>query len=414
MKKNSFTANDVLLLLGVLLLGLILAAGLLALNWFVARSFGTGVDFLSAWNGARAFLFENSDPYSPAIANKAQVEFYGRAARPGEYPFALDIPFPLLILLFPFALLPDSLWARAAWMTLSEIGLFLLILFPFRLADWRPPRWFLALLFACALTWYFSVAALLDGSFSILLALALVGALLAMRDFNDELAGFLLAVSAVKWETTALPWAMLFLAALTVRRWRVFAGMGMTWFVLGVIASFIYPAWFWPYARAVAANWRAEDLLTPARFLTEWFPVSGKGLTLLIVSLLLLILVIEWFAALRGRDFRRVVWAFALAIPIAPLLGFSNTFANLAPLVFSFAFILPFAWMRWEKRPCITLTLLLLLFFAFPFVFSFAIRSSVSPLLVEGGAFPVFAHLDIPRSVLDSLVCCAPSSNLAR
>lgn len=384
LNRTKFSFQDFRILLALILLGLILAAGLVILNWYFASQFGAGADFLPAWNGAHAFLVENADPYGSTIAEFIQQEIYGRAARAGERPFALDVPFPLLILFFPLALIPDPAWARAVWMTLSEIGLILLAVFSLRLADWKPRLWFSVLLLAFALTWLFSASALLDGSFSILLTLALVGALLAMRGFNDELAGILLAISAMKWEVTLLPWVLLILAALTARRWRVFIGMAMTWFVLGAIAFLIYPDWFWPYARAVAANWRADDLLTPARFLEEWLPNFGANLSLLIISVLLLILVIEWFAALRGKDFRRVVWVFALAIALAPLLGFSNTFASLAPLVFSFAFILPFAWERWEKRPYLIITIIVTLFFVFPLGIRY---SSIPTFLADGLTF---------------------------
>lgn len=381
MKPNRFSLRDLSTLLALTLLGLVLAAGLVALNWQLARQFGSGADFLPAWNGARAFLFEDADPYGKALAERTQIEFYGRVARPGEFPFALDVPLPLLILFIPFAFIPDPAWARAAWMALSEAGLVLLVLFSLRLADWEPRRWFSVLLFACALTWFYSVAALLDGSLSILLALALVGALLAMRGFNDELAGFFLAVSAMQWETTLLLWSLLVLAALVVRRWRVFSGIGMTWFVLGAVSFLIKPDWFWPWMRAVAANWRADGRLVPARFLEGWLPNFGANLSLLVVSILLLILVVEWFAALRGRDYRRVAWVAALAVALTPLLGFSNTFANLAPLVFSFIFILPFIWERWEKRSYLLLAVVVLLFSAFPHVIRyFSVPSSSDAL----------------------------------
>ncbi|MCZ2289030.1 MAG: glycosyltransferase 87 family protein [Anaerolineales bacterium] len=381
MKPNRFSLRDLSTLLALTLLGLVLAAGLVALNWQLTRQFGSGADFLPAWNGARAFLFEDADPYGKALAERTQIEFYGRVARPDEFPFALDVPLPLLILFIPFAFIPDPTWARAVWMALSEAGLVLLVLSSLRLADWEPRRWFSVLLFACALTWFYSVAALLDGSLSILLALALVGALLAMRGFNDELAGFFLAVSAMQWETTLLLWSLLVLAALVVRRWRVFSGIGMTWFVLGAVSFLIKPDWFWPWMRAVAANWRADGRLVPARFLEGWLPNFGANLSLLVVSILLLILVVEWFAALRGRDYRRVAWVAALAVALTPLLGFSNTFANLAPLVFSFIFILPFIWERWEKRSYLLLAVVVLLFSAFPHVIRyFSVPSSSDAL----------------------------------
>lgn len=413
LKQTKFSFRDFQILLALILLGLILAAGLVTLNWWLARQFGAGADFLPVWNGVRVFLFENADPYNQTISQQIQMEFYGRAARAGEYPFALDIPFPLLIIFFPFAFISDPFWARAIWMTLSEVGLVFFVIFSLRLADWRPPRWFTVLLLAFALTWFFSLSAFFDGSFSILLALALVGALFAMRDFNDEMAGFLLAISAMKWEMTLLPWLMIILAALTARRWRVFASMGMTWFVLSAIAYLVYPDWFWPWMRAVAANWRADDIFTPTIFFQMWIPEQGARLWLLIGSIFLLILVIEWFSALRGKDYRRVVWVFALALAFAPLLGLSNTFANLAPLVFSFTFILPFAWERWKKYSYLILTLFVLLIFAFPI---FLRLSNIASPLADGLTFllpPVLTILGLywvrwyvvrpPRTWLDGV-----------
>lgn len=370
MKKQSITFKDIQSVFAVALLALILLAGLLAFNWWLAGQYGAGADFLPAWNGARTFIFEDTDPYSQTVAEKTQKAVYGRAARAGEFPYALDVPFPLLILFFPLAFVPDPTWARAVWMTLSEFGLLLLTTFSLRLADWRPKSWFSFLLLAFSLTWFYSVAALLNGSLSILLTLALISALITMRDFNDELAGFLLAIAAMKWEVTLLLWLFIVMGAYSAKRWRVFAGLGMTWFVLGAIGFLFYPNWIWPYLRAVTANLRANDSLrvTLALFLQKWIPAYGARLAQAVVAVLILIFVIEWFSALRGKDFRRVAWVAALVLAVTPLIGFgeATTFANLAPLVFSFVFILPFAWERWEKYPYLVISLITFLFFVFP------------------------------------------------
>ncbi len=393
MKKNAISFREILSILAIALLIAILVAGLLVFNWWIANQFGAGADFLPAWNGSRAFLFDNFEPYSRTVTERTQLEIYGRVAREGEFPYALDIPFPLLLLYFPFALIPDPIWARAAWMSVSEIGLLALSTLALRLTDWRPPRWFTLVLLGFSLTWYYSVAALLDGSSSILLVLALVGALFALRDFNDEAAGILLAASAMKWEASLLLWLFVFLGAYFVRRWRVFAGFAMTWIILGGVAFLIYPAWVWPWLRSVAANWRADDILTPIRFFTVWFPEYGMRLALVIVASLLLILVLEWIAAWRSRDFRRVAWAAALSLAVTPLVGLSTTFANLAPLVFSFVVILPFAWERWPKRPYLILSLFCLVFFAFPLVIRWELAAD--PFRADGLIFLLLPALTI-------------------
>ena len=366
MKKQSFTFRDFQTAVALVSLGIVLAAALVTLNWWLARQFGTGADILPAWRGARAFLFERTDPYGQGIAERTQLEVYGRAASEGEYPYALDVPFPLLILFFPLALIPDPVWARAVWMSLSEIGLLALVVLALRLADWKPKEWFRLLLMVFALAWFYSVTALLDGSFSILMTLAIVGALASLRSQNDEAAGMLLAMASMKWEAALLLFLFVFAGVYLSRRWSVLAGYAMVLIILSGVGFLAYPGWGWPYLRAVAANLRADNVLTLHRFLTHWLPDSGARLVPLIISILLLVLVLEWFTALRSNDFRRVMWTAALSLAITPLVGFSTTFANLAPLVFSFAVILPFAWERWEKRPYLVLLLFVFLFSAFP------------------------------------------------
>ncbi len=393
MKKPTLTFKDIQSLLTFILLGFILATGLVVFNWWIAGQYGTGAEFLSPWNGARAFLFENSEPYGHTIAGRTQLEVYGRAAREGEFPYELDIPFPLLLLFFPFAFIPDPIWARAAWMSVSEIGLLGLATLALRLTDWRAPRWFSLVLLGFSLTWFYSVAALLEGSLSILLALAIVGALASLRDFNDEVAGILLAVSAMKWEAALLLWLFIFIGAYSAWRWRVFAGFAMTWIILGGVAFLIYPNWIWPWLRSVAANWRADDLLTPVRFVSAWLPEYGARLVPVILASLLLILAIEWFAVFRSKDFRHVAWVAALSLAITPLVGFSTTFANLAPLVFSFAVILPFAWDRWEKRPYLVLSIFCLIFFTFPLVIRWYLISD--PFLADGLIYLLLPALTI-------------------
>ncbi|MBV6395481.1 MAG: hypothetical protein HFACDABA_01057 [Anaerolineales bacterium] len=348
--------------------GLILVSALILGNGWLAGQFGTGEEILPAWNGSRAFLFEHADPYSKTIMERTQIEVYGRAARGEEYPYALDIPFSLLILFFPLSLIPDPVWARAVWMSLSEVGLIALVLLALQLTDWKPKGWFRILLILFSLGSFYSIVALLDSSLSILLTLAVVGALALLRTQNDEAAGMLLAIASFKWEVTLLLFIFVVIGAYLSHRWHVFIGYIMVWVVLGGVSYLLYPTWGWPYLRSITANLRADDAHTLAKYLSAWNPASGSNIALLLISILLLILVLEWFAALRSNDFRRVTWAAALSLAITPLAGYSTTFANLAPLVFSFVVILPFAWERWAKRPYLVLFLLCFIFFSSPYL----------------------------------------------
>jgi hypothetical protein len=372
--------------------------GVLVFNWWIAGQFGAGEDILPAWNGARAFIFEQTDPYSQTVAERTQHEVYGRAAHEGEYPYMLDIPFPLLLpllipllvikflsLYFPFIVIPDATWVRAIWMLLSEIGLLSLVTLAFRLTDWQPKRWFMLLVLVFSLLWYYPVIALLSGSLSILLILALMGALISLQAFNDEAAGILFAIASFHWQVTLVLWLFIFTGVFLARRWRVLFGFAMTWIVLGGVSFLVYPGWVWPYLRAVVENIRAGEWLTPVRFLVVWFPAYGVFLAQGLAVLMILVLVIEWFGALRSDNYRRVAWAAALSLAVSPLLGFSTALSNFAPLVFAFAVILPFAWERWEKRSYLVLAIFCLIFFAFPLIVRW--QFSTQPFLADGLVF---------------------------
>jgi len=367
-KNDPPSLRDVLFLIGVIALGVALAIGWVTLNYELAKRYGSGAEILPVWYGVRAFLVERVDPYGLAVAEQIQRAVYGRPARLGEFPFALDIPFPLLLLFFPLAPIPDPLWGRAAWMTLSQAGVVLLALLPFRILEWRPAPWLIALLIGFALFWSYSLEAFWSSSFSVVLTLLLLQAFLLMYEGNDELAGILLAVSAMKWEYTALLWALLLLVVWITKRWRVVVGLAMGWLVLGAASFLINPGWLWPYLRAVAVNWRADAWLNTHSFLAEWFPRSAEPLTWLITALLLLLLLLEWFAAVRHSEAPRLLWSLGLGVAITPLIGLPTGPAHVAPLIFSLSVAIPFAWLRWDRFANGLIAGMVLLFFVLPWL----------------------------------------------
>ncbi|MEW6028307.1 MAG: hypothetical protein AB1554_02365 [Chloroflexota bacterium] len=346
---------------------LVLAAlvGLFFLNRWLAERFPPGEDFLAPWLGARAFLFERTDPYGGTVAAKVQAEVYGRLARSTEFPYALDVPFPILLFYFPFALISDVNSARAAWMLVSELALIGVIPLTLNLIEWRPRPLFYAALLLSPFASYYGATALLSGSAAPLLVALLALAVLLLQYGNDEGAGVLLALTAFHWEATLLLWAFLAVGIYLTRRWRVAAGFSMTQIVIGGIAFLVYPDWVWPFLRAVTANLRAEDTLTLTVLFTRWWPEYGARLALGAIAFLLIVLFVEWAGALRG-DLKRFVWAMCLSLAVTPLIGFSATFANLSALLFALPVIAHLAWERWGRNGYLAASLFLLLFFALP------------------------------------------------
>lgn len=305
-----------LLLLAVALVVTILVVG----NYFLAQALPPGGDFSLLRTAGRSFLFERIEPYSANVPASVQREVYGRLALPGEKPYILDVPFHIMPLFFPLALIPDAAWARSAWLVALEIALLAWLVMSLRLAGLRAPSSFAATVIACLFGAYASVAALQAGSVSILLAAAYAGILVSLRAQLDELAGVLCVLAGFEWQVGGPFLLFVILSAIWARRWRVLVGAGMMAFVLGTISVLIYPEWMLPFLRAAWNNLRSEYGLSTGRVFTSLWPEAGGTLAWALAALLALAVGAEWGAS-RGTDFRRVVWVACLTLACTPLLG---------------------------------------------------------------------------------------------
>lgn len=393
--KPSTPFKNFLSLLPLIMLGLILFAGLVFANRLLADRYGEGEELLPAWNGARAFLFEKLDPYSDTIKERTQSMVYGRAAHDGEAPLALDIPFPILILYFPFALIPDVLWARATFMALSELGLLALILLTLRLLDWRPRDWFLAFFSVLCFASFFTLNSILAGSPAILITLGIVGAMQAIRDENDEVAGILLALASFHWQAMILLWLFVIVGIYLARRWRVFMGYAMVWIILGGITFVTFmsnPGWFIPFLRALASNLRVDSGLALAPILSQWVPLPFQNYLWTISLALMIFLGVEWVGAIRGADAPRLMWVAGLSLAVTPLAGFQTTISNLAPLVFSILCILPFMRERWCAYSSAIISAFTLILLALPYYLQWHFKGSA---LADESTYLAFSALII-------------------
>lgn len=312
--RNTFTVLF-FVFFAVAMLGGLFWANLL----YVQRS-SASTEFLPFWVGANNLLLEGVTPYGEFTTYEIQKMVYGRVAGPGELPLRVNIPLPLFLLFLPFGAVGDMELARAAWMVILEIGLVLLVVFSLRLAQWRAhPLWMFFLVLFGAF-WAASVESLLAASMAILLAVFLLGAMLALRASLDELTGMLLAFSFFNLEMGGL--LLLFLLAwITLNgRWRIWAGLLMTLTLLVGVAFIIDSEWVWGFARAVWLNWHASMTPTTFSLFTGWFPGLGERMAWGLAFVVLLLLMVE-----TGQAFRRGnlqwAWLACLAAAATPLVG---------------------------------------------------------------------------------------------
>ena len=361
--SKSLTSRDYLFIALVVVLFFIISAGLTYANLSLPNG---GGDFLRHWAGGRAFIFEQTEPYTLYVPEVVQKLVYGGSGLPdGEPPFILDTPFHLLLLYFPLSLLPDPVIARAIYTLILEWALFGLVVLSLRLTEWTVPRWFSVLFFLFSVLNFYTFQAILAASPILILGLLYAGVLFALRHEQDELAGALMALSLYYWEA-GLPFLILMLwRSYKERRMRVFAGFGMLSVVLLFISFLVYPGWILPYLRAGMNNLNAVFGFSIITALQNLLPSYGKYLAWGVIVLLVFALGYEWNASQYG-DERRLYWTACLTLAATPLLGFRTEFWNLSVLIIPIAFMFAVIYDRWNQIGAWLILLFLAVFFALP------------------------------------------------
>ena len=311
---------------------LLLVGVLFAINYALTPKLSGGEDFLVPWMGARTFLFEHNNPYTSDFSEEIQIEIYGHSARDGEYPYRLDIPFHLLFFYFPFALIKDFALARALWMSFAEMALFGVGLLSIYLADWKISNLNLTLFFTVLFFSFYGFYPLLAGSSAIFTALILLLSLIAFREKWDEILGILLLFSSIHLQNGGLLFFFLLFLIITSRRWRVLSISAMSLIVLLGITLIIFPDWMIPYASSLRANLRIGQGFLLSETLLIWRPDDGVLIAKIIKWVSLLLLIFEW-RAVRGREFKHILWVASLSLVITPFLGI-----RISPALYPFLF----------------------------------------------------------------------------
>jgi hypothetical protein len=358
-RRRSLTPQEAGIL-GLIGFVTILIAGIsVGANIAISRIVSGGGGFFVAREGAQAFLFEHTDPYSGTVARLSQELAYGRVANNNEDPYFLTIPFYLLPFYFPFALISDNAVARGIWMFLNEAALIGMALLCLQLIGWRPNRFFLIIYSLVSIFSYYSVAALLDGTSVIINGLLFLAILFAYGLGQDEMTGLLLVLTLFNWEVGSLFFLLIIWKIISDKRWRVLYGFGMTLIILVVFSLLIYPGWIYPFVIAVVANLRAQFGMTSTAVFLRLFPAYGHTISQGVVLLGIILFVYEGIATLRS-DFRRLIWTACLILAITPLMGFRTDLSNLVVLFPSVALIFSATTDRWRTGYWLTGLLLLL------------------------------------------------------
>lgn len=375
------------------ILGLAALAGITWGNYNYTRKNPGGNDFLVHWMGSRALLEEGVSPYSDEVAMRIQTFAYGRPARPGEHELRVAYPLYSTFLFIPFALIKQFELARAAWMTLLELGLVGMVFLSLRLFRWRSSLWIVTILILFSLFWYHGLRPLINGNAVILVAVFLWGGLLALRNGADELAGVLFAFSTIKPQVVVVILVFIIAWALVQRRLRMLIWFFASLFLLVAGAALILPDWLIQNIREVIRYPSYNPPGTPGSAFQAWWPTFGQRLGWLLTILVVLTLLVEWWAA-RKAEMRGFLWAVGLTLTASQWIGIQTDPGNFVILLPVLVMCLALLDERWRGRGnWLTLLILFGLFVGLWALFLTTVEHGDQPIQSPIMFFPLPAFL---------------------
>lgn len=322
---KSYQTNT--LFIALVIAGLATLVGLTWANYFYSYQNPGGNDFLSRYVGTRVFLLEGESPYSQRSTSEIHDLMYGRPARSDEDQALFVYPFYTVYLMAPFALISDYHMARAIWMTVLEVSLVALLLFSLSLSRWKINVKLLFALVLFSVFWYHGFRPLINGNPSILVALMIVLALLAIRAENDGLGGFLLAFATIKPQMVVLLVVYVLFWSIAQRRWKLFWGF-LSSFVFLIATSFLFVKdWLMENLRQIFAYPGYTLPGTPRDILVDALPGVGNQLGWALTIVMISALIVEWRAS-SHKDFTWFYWTALLTLVATNLIGIPTTTEN--------------------------------------------------------------------------------------
>jgi hypothetical protein len=325
---------------------LVLAGGLIWVNYQFALNDAGGRDFAPLWLGMRLHILEEQNPYGEETLADIQSFLYGgRMAYSWENRGWFLYPYYAMLVFSPTAMISDFAMARAVWMTLLAAALIGITFVSLELTRWSPSRVVLAGYLVFVLGGYYAVRPVYNGNPSIMSALCIVLTFLFIQRERDVAAGILLGLSTFKPQMVILLWWFVLLWAVSHRRLGLILSMTITPILLAVGSSFLQPGWLALSLAEMIEYVKNNGPMTFGGILNERWPGSGGVVGGALTVALAILLIVEWWRAL-GKDLRWFFWTAGLTLAITNMIGIptgtSNHIALIPVLVFVFSI--------WEQR----------------------------------------------------------------
>lgn len=372
--------NSTVWIIGYITLGIGLFATLIWGNYRYTRENPGGNDFLVHWVGTQAFLQDGISPYSDEVALRIQTMVYGRAAQPGEHELRVAYPLYSILLFIPFALIQEYELARAVWMALLEAGLIAMAFMTLSLVRWRPKPVMLGLFLLFSVFWYHALRPIILGNAVILIALGIVGALLALRSGRDELAGVLLGLATIKPQVMVVFLVFITFWSFKERRFRVLAWLGITLGLLVGFAFLLIPDWLLQNIREILRYPEYNPPGTLQTALGALIPGAGQRVGLVVSILVVVVMVFEWLL-IKRKEFRAFLWTACLTLVVSFWAGLQTDPGNFILAYPALALVISVLSERWRGGGAlISIVFMAVLFIGIWAIFLATVEQSYQPI----------------------------------
>ncbi len=328
---------------------LLTLVGLFFANYFYTLNYSGGKYFQTQWIATRAVITDNSDPYSESVLYKIQESAYNRPAMAGEYEFRFVYPYFSLLLFLPFGLIKSYAIARASWMLFLEILVVLIWWLSLNIADWKPNFRIKILLFVFTATFYHSIRAVVDGNLMILMTVLLIGALIAIRDQKDEIAGILLTGFVLEIQYTFLIGIIILWYLVANKRYLAIKYFAGSLILLSGFSFLIKPDWALQFINQLLISVSSFSYVNFSSSLRIIWGNVGQRFAITFTIIFSLILIVEAILTKR-KSYKYFLWFVFLTIIVIQWIGLPSASDNLILLLPGLFFGLKVINDRWNNR----------------------------------------------------------------
>lgn len=314
----------------ILILGII--TGLVWGNYQFANRNIKSEGFLVQWIGIRSLANGGNSPYSELVTAKIQDTINFQNGFTIGNPPSYISPLYSLVVIFPFVLFDNIILAHSLWLTAQLIAIFIILIVGLKITGWKP-SWYIFLMFLILTTFSYHVfIPWVDGGLFIWAAFFMVVAFLAIYNQWNEFGGILLALASIQPQMTILVIVFTLIWGVSKGNKSLIAWFFMTIISLSIIVTFLVPGWVQQYLKIIYNFSENFPLGNPGMLFRELWPGLGKQLGWMLSVVLIILIIIEWFLALK-KDFRWFLWTACLTTVISQWIGIPTIPGNFIGLI---------------------------------------------------------------------------------